>query len=84
MEKKGLINELVGHRFSGKKKATSIALEKAKKLAQFYISAGEPFVRLKQTLMHESTFDYNILIENWFSEETQKKVKIVMSSLAKK
>jgi hypothetical protein len=34
--------------------------------------------------MHESSFDYDILIENWFSEETQKKVKKVMSSLAKK
>lgn len=83
-ENKGLINELVGHRFLGKKKATSLALKKAKELAHFYINAGEPFVRLKQALMHESSFDYDILIENWFSEETQKKVKKVMSSLAKK
>ena len=61
-----------------------MALKKAKELAHFYINAGEPFVRLKQALMHESSFDYDILIENWFSEETQKKVKKVMSSLAKK
>jgi len=34
--------------------------------------------------MHETNFDYDVLIDNWFSEETQKKVKTVMSSLAKK
>ena len=81
---KGLINELVGNRFSGKKKATSQALIKAKKLAEFYISAGEPFVRLKQSLMRETDFDYQTLIDNWFSPSTQAKVKSVMSSLAKK
>jgi len=81
---KGLINEMVGNRFSGKKKATSQALIKAKKLAEFYISAGEPFVRLKQSLMRETDFDYQILIDNWFSPSTQAKVKSVISSLNKK
>ena len=42
--KKGLINEIVGYRFTSKKKATLKALDKAKKLAKFYIDAGEPFV----------------------------------------
>lgn len=82
--KKGLINEVVGNRFSGKRKATSTALLKAKKLAEFYINAGEPFVRLKQSLMHDTDFDYQTLIDNWFSPSTQEKVKSVMSSLAKK
>ncbi len=82
--KKGLINEIVGYRFSNKKKAAAKALVKAKKLAKFYIDAGEPFVRLKQSLMHETDFDYKVLIDNWFSSETQAKVKLVMNSLAKK
>ena len=82
--KKGLINELIGHRLTGKKRATSQALKKAKELAKFYIDAGEPFVRLKQSLMHDTNFDYEILIDNWFSSETQAKVKAVVSSLSKK
>ena len=82
--KKGLINEIVGYRFTSKKKATLKALDKAKKLARFYIDAGEPFVRLKQSLMHDTDFDYQILIDNWFSSETQGKVNAVMSSLNKK
>ena len=83
-QKKGLINEIIGHRLTGKKKATSQALEEAKKLAKFYIDAGEPFVRLKQSLMHDTNFDYQVLIDNWFSAETQAKVKSVVSSLSKK
>ena len=82
--KKGLINELIGHRLTGKKRATSQALKKAKELAKFYIDAGEPFVRLKQSLMHDTNFDYEILIDNWFSSETQAKVKAVVGSLSKK
>ena len=82
--KKGLINEIVGYRFTSKKKATLKALDKAKKLAKFYIDAGEPFVRLKQSLMHDTDFDYQILIDNWFSSETQNKINAVMSSLNKK
>ena len=81
---KGLINEIVGSRFTRKKKACAKALEKAKDLAKFYINAGEPFVRLKQSLMHDTDFDYQILIDNWFSAETQEKVNSVMSSLNKK
>ena len=81
---KGLINEIVGSRFTSKKKASEKALEKAKELAKFYINAGEPFVRLKQSLMHDTDFDYQILIDNWFSAETQEKVNSVMSSLNKK
>ena len=81
---KGLINEIVGSRFTSKKKASAKALEKAKELAKFYINAGEPFVRLKQSLMHDTDFDYQILIDNWFSAETQEKVNSVMSSLNKK
>ena len=57
---------------------------KTKKLAEFYISAGEPFVRLKQSLMRETDFDYQVLIDNWFSPSTQAKVKSVISSLNKK
>ncbi|MDG2188854.1 MAG: enoyl-CoA hydratase/isomerase family protein [Candidatus Marinimicrobia bacterium] len=82
--KKGLINEYIGNPFLGKKRATSEALKRAKKLAGFYINAGEPFVRLKQSLMHDTEFDYEILINNWFSPETQAKIKKVMSTLAKK
>ena len=82
--KKGLINEYIGNPFLGKKRATSEALKRAKKLAGFYINAGEPFVRLKQSLMHDTDFDYEILINNWFSPETQAKIKKVMSTLAKK
>jgi len=82
--KKGLINEYIGNPFIGKKRATSEALKRAKKLAGFYINAGEPFVRLKQSLMHDTEFDYEILINNWFSPETQAKIKKVMSTLAKK
>ena len=82
--KKGLINEYIGNPFIGKKKATAEALERAKKLAGFYINAGEPFVRLKQSLMHDTEFDYEVLISNWFSPETQAKIKKVMSTLSKK
>ena len=82
--KKGLINEYIGNPFLGKKRATSEALKRAKKLAGFYINAGEPFVRLKQSLMQDTEFDYEILINNWFSPETQAKIKKVMSTLAKK
>ena len=82
--KKGLINEYIGNPFIGKKRATSEALKRAKKLASFYINAGAPFTRLKQSLMHDTDFDYEILISNWFSSETQAKVKKVMSTLAKK
>ena len=83
-KKKGLINEIIGHRLTGKKKATFQALKEAKKLAKFYIDAGEPFVRLKQSLMHDTSFDYQVLIDNWFSADTQAKVKSVVSSLSKK
>ena len=82
--KKGLINEYIGNPLIGKKRATSEALKRAKKLASFYINAGAPFTRLKQSLMHDTDFDYEILISNWFSSETQAKVKKVMSTLAKK
>jgi hypothetical protein len=34
--------------------------------------------------MHDTEFDYEILINNWFSPETQAKIKKVMSTLAKK
>jgi hypothetical protein len=34
--------------------------------------------------MHDTDFDYQTLIDNWFSPSTQEKVKSVMSSLAKK
>ena len=61
-----------------------VALKEARKLAKFYIDAGEPFVRLKQSLMHDTNFDYQVLIDNWFSAETQAKVKSVVSSLSKK
>jgi len=82
--KKGLINEYIGNPFIGKKRATTEALKRAKKLAGFYINAGEPFVRLKQSLMHDTAFDYNVLISNWFSVETQAKIKKVMSTFSKK
>ena len=82
--KKGLINEYIGNPFIGKKRATAEALKRAKKLARFYINAGEPFVRLKQSLMHDTAFDYNVLISNWFSVETQAKIKKVMSTFSKK
>ena len=78
---KGLINEIVGNRFTGKKRATDKALAKAKKLAKFYIDAGKPFVRLKKSLNQETSFDYQILIDNWFSSETQDKIKKVVASL---
>jgi len=82
--KKGLINEYIGNPFLGKRRATEEALKRAKKLAQFYISAGEPFVRLKQSLMHDTKFNYDVLIDNWFSPSTQAKVKKVVSTLSKK
>ena len=34
--------------------------------------------------MHDTDFDYQILIDNWFSAATQEKVNSVMSSLNKK
>ena len=82
--KKGLINEIVGNRFTSKKKATDKAYSKAIKLAKFYIDAGEPFVRLKKSLNKETSFDYQILIDNWFSTQTQEKIKKVVASLNKK
>ena len=81
---KGLINEIVGNRFTSKKKATDKAYSKAIKLAKFYIDAGEPFVRLKKSLNKETSFDYQILIDNWFSSQTQEKIKKVVASLNKK
>ncbi len=81
---KGLINEIVGNRFTSKKKATDKAYLKAIKLAKFYIDAGEPFVRLKKSLNKETSFDYQILIDNWFSSQTQEKIKKVVASLNKK
>ena len=81
---KGLINEIVGNRFTSKKKATDKAYSKAIKLAKFYIDAGEPFVRLKKSLNKETSFDYQILIDNWFSSQTQEKIKKVVTSLNKK
>ena len=81
---KGLINEIVGNRFTSKKKATDKAYSKAIKLAKFYIDAGEPFVRLKKSLNEETSFDYQILIDNWFSSQTQEKIKKVVASLNKK
>ena len=81
---KGLINEIVGNRFTSKKKATDKAYSKAIKLAKFYIHAGEPFVRLKKSLNKETSFDYQILIDNWFSSQTQEKIKKVVASLNKK
>jgi len=82
--KKGLINEYIGNPFIGKKRATAEALKRAKKLAKFYINAGEPFVRLKKSLMHDTEFDYEVLIDNWFSSETQAKIKKVLSTLSRK
>ena len=82
--KKGLINEYIGNPFIGKKRATEEALKRAKKLSKFYINAGEPFVRLKKSLMHDAEFDYEVLIDNWFSSETQAKIKKVVSTLSKK
>tara|TARA_Y100000768_G_scaffold353061_1_gene305077 strand:+ start:2676 stop:3419 length:744 start_codon:yes stop_codon:yes gene_type:complete len=81
---KGLINEIVGNRFTSKKKATDKAYSKAIKLAKFYIDAGEPFVRLKKSLNKETSFDYQILIDNWFSSQTQEKIRKVVASLNKK
>ena len=81
---KGLINEIVGNRFTSKKKATDKAYSKAIKLAKFYIDAGEPFVRLKKSLNKETSFDYQILIDNWFSSQTQEKIKKVVASLNRK
>ena len=82
--KKGLINEYIGNPFIGKKRATAEALKRAKELAKFYINAGEPFTRLKQSLMHDAEFEYDVLIDNWFRSETQAKIKSVISSLSKK
>ena len=34
--------------------------------------------------MHDTEFDYEVLIDNWFSSETQAKIKKVVSTLSKK
>jgi len=34
--------------------------------------------------MHDTAFDYDVLISNWFSAETQAKIKKVMSTFSKK
>ena len=81
--KRGLINEYIKNPFIGKKKATELALMKAKKLANFYIDAGEPFCRLKKTFTDNSNFDHNVLVKNWFSSKTQDKVKTALRVLKK-
>ncbi len=82
--KKGLINEYISNPFIGKNKAIKLALENAKKLANFFIDAGDPFCRLKKTLIYNNDSDFNVLIENWFSEKTQKKISMALSNLSKK
>lgn len=81
--KKGLINEYIGNPFVGKKIATNFALKKAKKLAKFYIDAGSPFCRLKQTLVNGANFDHKVLVQNWFSVKTQKKINRALINLKK-
>ena len=79
--KVGFINEYYRNPFIGKKFATKKALISAKKLAQFYINAGEPFSRLKETFHSGTDFDHKILIENWFTDRTQRKIQSVVRSL---
>ncbi len=81
---KGLINELILIPFVGKNLATKIALKKAIKLAEFYIEAGDPFCRLKKSLIHGFDFDHETLVENWFSDKTQKKVKDALKNITNK
>jgi enoyl-CoA hydratase/carnithine racemase len=82
--KKGLINEYVSNPFFGKKRATLLALEKAKKLASFYIDAGESFCRLKETYTGGSDYDHEVLVKNWFSIKTQKKIKLTIKQLSER
>lgn len=80
---RGLTNEYIRNPFIGKKKATELALLKAKKLANFYIDAGDPFCRLKKTFSSNSNFDHGVLVKNWFSSKTQTKVKIALQRIKK-
>jgi enoyl-CoA hydratase/carnithine racemase len=81
---RGLINEYFSNPFIGKKRATKKAIHRAEELAQFYIAAGEPFIRLKESLLHGKEFSGDILIENWFNPSTQEKIQNVLKSLQKK
>jgi len=83
-KKKGLINEYIFNPLLGKKKLTEMALNRAKKMAKFYIDAGEPFCRLKRSLNHGDETDEETLINNWFSESTQQKVKSVYKKISNK
>lgn len=80
---RGLINEYIMNPFIGKKKSTELALSKAKKLAKFYIEAGEPFCRLKKTFTSDSDFNHDVLVKNWFGSKTQGKIDKALKKIEK-
>ena len=81
---RGLINEYISNPFIGKKLATKSALKKAINLSNFYIQAGEPFSRLKKSLLDGTEFNSELLVENWFNKTTQKKISSILEKLSNK